>query len=761
VNKLPSTRILAMAPRGKRQRLSEDGASAVTAVADTDDVSHTATSKPAPSQQSRKQLFVRSLAPTVTTDDLTDFFSENYPIKYALVVLDKENKESKGFGFVTFADAEDAQRAKEELDGSMLQGKKIRIEAAEARRRDADGETPALSAGARIKAEREQAMKENQTPKLIIRNLPWTIKTPEQLKKLFLSYGKVHFTKLPKKPSGELRGFGFVSLRGKKNAEKAIEELNGKDIDGRQVAIDWAVDKDTWQDLQKKAEGEEMRDAAPEENGDDAEFSSGEEGGDSDEEEDDGDESEEEDPEDNEESGEEGGVSIEGGKPKEPEYTVFIRNLPFSADDDSLFHHFKQFGPVRYARVVLDHETERSKGTGFVRFYREGDMVDCLKGVPRVKLQRTTADRKDGSTATIAHSVLEDGDADPTGKYTMDGRVLQVSPAVDKNEAMRLTAEGAALRFNRDKEKRRLYLLSEGTIDTKSALYQKLAPSEITMRQESANQRRKQIETNPALHLSLTRLAVRNIPRSITSKDLKALARQAVVGFAADVKAGKRKKLSAEELARGGDTMAFAEKMRKQSGKGIVKQAKVVFETSAGSKIAEDTGAGRSRGYGFIEYYTHRSALMGLRWLNGHAVDYRIKDDKQKGKGKKPTKEEVLDKKKRLIVEFAIENVNVVARREDRESKAKEPHVHKATGADADELPVALGTRKRKRDEGSAAMAARSGARGKAKDRDGSADVEPQPLSDRKTGDARLKQKMQIIQKKRAMRRARKQGKKA
>ena len=85
-------------------------------------------------------------------------------------------------------------------------------------------------------------------------------------------------------------------------------------------------------------------------------------------------------------------------------------------------------------------------------------------------------------------------------------------------------------------------------------------------------------------------------------------------------------------------------------------------------------GAGRSRGYGFIEYYTHRSALMGLRWLNGHSIGYSVA---QQGKGvphgsKAAQLEAQQDKKKRLIVEFAIENAQVVHRRQDREEKARE-----------------------------------------------------------------------------------------
>ena len=766
-----------MAPRRKRQRLSEDGASAVTAVADAEEPSHAAAT-PSKPQQSRRQLFVRSLATSVTTEDLTEFFSENYPIKNAVVVLDKETKASKGYGFVTFADVEDAQRAQEELDGAELKGKKIKVEAAEARHRETDAAAPGTSAGAKAKAEREQAIKENQAPKLIVRNLPWSIKTPEQLGKLFLSYGKVHFTKLPKKPSGELRGFGFVALRAKKNAEKAMEELNGKDVDGRQIAVDWAVDRDAWQDLQKQLDAEEVRqkdggkaDSKDEDEDDeDEDASEGDESSvvsdDSEDEDMDSDEDEDDSNTDYDnvsDSDGEGGIELEDSKPKPPDYTVFIRNLPFTADDDSLFEHFKQFGPIAYARVVLDHETERPKGTGFVRFYKEEDMINCLKGVPSTKLQRVTADRRDGTQITIAHSVLENEDADPSGLYTMDGRVLQISRAVDKNEATRLTAEGQASRFNRDKDKRRLYLLSEGTIDTTSPLYQKLSPAERTMRQESATQRRKQIEKNPALHLSLTRLAIRNIPRTVTSKDLKALARQAIVGFAADVKAHKRAPLSKEELARGGDAMLNAEKARKRMGKGIVKQAKVVFETPTGTKIAAsevDAGAGRSRGYGFIEYYTHRSALMGLRWLNGHAVEYKTQETQPKSK--KAAKEDVQDKKKRLIVEFAIENANVVQRREDRETKAREP---KKAGEEEEEGEGESGRdrggKKRKRDGkedkgGKGGKKARKGGKDQG-DKEAEAEAEADPKREKQ--DAKAKMRAQIIQKKRQARRVRKQGK--
>lgn len=790
-----------MGPRRKRQRLSEDGAEAVTATADAEPApngtSAAATNK-TPSKEDhkhRRSLFVRSLAPTVTTEDLTEHFSESYPIKHATAVLDSTTKQCKGYGFVTFADAEDAQRAMEELNGSELKGKKIKIEVAEPRNRDVEVDTTGQlkstsSAAAKAKEEREKQRKEQAPPRLIVRNLPWSIKEPDQLSVLFRSYGKVKFVNLPKSHTGQLKGFGFVLLRGRKNAEKAMQSLNGKEIDGRTIAVDWAVDKDTWQELQKNEQDGEVQDKDHEKLADDSDEDSAaaseseQESSEADEDEDEGDdedgsEDESEEFDENEEyedisDSEVGGVDLEDElpKPSKPQYTLFIRNLPFSVTDETLKEHFTQFGPIRYARIVIDHETEKPRGTGFVCFVNEEDMIECLKGVPRVRLTQKTNEKKDGSSITVTHSVLEDPEADATGRYTMDGRILQITKAVDRNEAARLTAEGAESRFKRDKDKRRLYLLSEGTISAGTPLYEQLTPSERTMREASAKQRQKLIQSNPSLHLSLTRLSVRNIPRSITSKDLKQLARQAVVGFAEDVKAGKRARLSKEELVRGGEEMVVAEKIRKKQGKGIVKQAKIVYETPEGSKVSEATGAGRSRGYGFIEYYTHRNALMGLRKLNGHAVDYRVKGELPKGK--KAAKEAQEDRKKRLIVEFAIENANVVNRRSEREKQTRDQPKGKtdesATAASGRGKHQKDRLKKRKRDEDGPVQDGGSGNAGKRARRDGTKGgkgaASGDGTSEKKTGegkgkdkDEKVAQRSRIIQKKRIARRARKAGK--
>jgi nucleolar protein 4 len=662
-----------MVERIKRRRLSVDGT--FEASGSTGDTLQNVT-RPVEKKDQRRSLFVRSLPASVTTERLTEHFSQSYPVKHATVVTDPQTKVSKGYGFVTFADSEDAQNAAEELNNSVLDGRKIKVEVAEPRHREnlQDGEQKAPSSkAAELRAEREKRQRDAHPPKLIVRNLPWSIKEPEDLALLFRSYGKIKHADVPKRGPRVQAGFGFVVIRGRKNAEKAIAGVNGKEIDGRTLAVDWAVDKATWNNLQKGEENsgepaqevssqpvEKVHDITTEnEDAVDSEDSvRAEDFGGVDEDESMEDADSDAGPEPDHEEDTEDSHSEDGLEKGSDNTTIFVRNLPFTCTDDILREHFSNVGAVRYARVVFDHETERSKGTGFVCFFNEDDAKSCVKNAPKHQPSAATpiTDKKRRGEA-LTHSVLQNEASDPTGQYTLDGRVLQVSRALSKTEASKREAEGSTKRDIRDRDKRRLYLLSEGTIPRGSKLYEKLAPTEINIREASAKQRQKLIKSNPSLHLSLTRLSVRNISRSVSSKDLKALAREAVVGFAKDAKAGLRQPLSKEELGRGAEIMREAEKIRKQQGKGIVKQATIVFEGREGAKVPEKSGAGRSRGYGFIEYVSHRNALMGLRWLNGHAV--------------KPSGGEPGDKTKRLIVEFAIENAQVVTRRREREAKER------------------------------------------------------------------------------------------
>lgn len=47
---------------------------------------------------------------------------------------------------------------------------------------------------------------------------------------------------------------------------------------------------------------------------------------------------------------------------------LFVGSLPWAVDDQALEDLFKDFGSVASAKVIMDRETGRSKGFGFVEF---------------------------------------------------------------------------------------------------------------------------------------------------------------------------------------------------------------------------------------------------------------------------------------------------------------------------------------------------------------------------------------------------------
>jgi RNA recognition motif-containing protein len=68
--------------------------------------------------------------------------------------------------------------------------------------------------------------------------------TENELKELFEPFGQVTEVRLiMDKFSGKSKGFGFIEMPSKEEAEKAIEGLNGKDMKGRAISVNEAKPK--------------------------------------------------------------------------------------------------------------------------------------------------------------------------------------------------------------------------------------------------------------------------------------------------------------------------------------------------------------------------------------------------------------------------------------------------------------------------------------------------------------------------------------
>ncbi len=75
-----------------------------------------------------KKLFVGNLPWKIRWQDLKDIFNEYANVEYAKVILDRDTRRSKGFGFVTCESTEEAKKAKEVLDGAEVEGREIRVD---------------------------------------------------------------------------------------------------------------------------------------------------------------------------------------------------------------------------------------------------------------------------------------------------------------------------------------------------------------------------------------------------------------------------------------------------------------------------------------------------------------------------------------------------------------------------------------------------------------------------------------------------------
>lgn len=82
----------------------------------------------------QQNLFVGRIAFATTDDDLKAYFEQIGEVESAKIVKDRErDNRSKGFGFVTFVNQEDNQKAIDKLDGTELDGHTITVNLARPR----------------------------------------------------------------------------------------------------------------------------------------------------------------------------------------------------------------------------------------------------------------------------------------------------------------------------------------------------------------------------------------------------------------------------------------------------------------------------------------------------------------------------------------------------------------------------------------------------------------------------------------------------
>jgi RNA recognition motif-containing protein len=82
---------------------------------------------------------------------------------------------------------------------------------------------------------------------------------------------------------------------------------------------------------------------------------------------------------------------------------LFVAGLPFDVDDQELQQIFEEYGTVSSAKVILDKETRKSRGFGFVEMPDDAQAQTAIKGLHEATLEgrtltvRVAEDRKNSS----------------------------------------------------------------------------------------------------------------------------------------------------------------------------------------------------------------------------------------------------------------------------------------------------------------------------------------------------------------------------
>lgn len=534
--------------------------------------------------------------------------------------------------------------------------------------------------GYKIAAEQEKDDSRQQTSsvkahRLIIRNLPFSI-TSAKLDAQFGQFGKICEIVLPTKPNGQLKGFAFVQFEEKTAAEAAMAALNGEEIGGRAVAVDWAVGKSLYEQIVKSEQQQENGENDDEEDEEvDVEGDDEESGGA------DNDESEIVDVENDDEDTAGASTESEEGR------TVFVRNIAFETSEEALLQKFTaQFGPVEYCKLVVDPITKASRGTAFIRFVSaalaekavkasaglsQDDLAASSAASTTVNLDEGLEELKRKRTGRNFQSTIIDNDMcglDDSNGIVLDGRALLVVLAVNREEAGQLRLQKSADTHSSDR--RRLFLVQEALIRPASDAAKKFwSPADIAEREAFIKSRMKDLRINPNFVISNERLSLRHLPTALDEAQLREVMQTAVDGALQLIRGGKAAGLLSEEEGR---ENALKAKPR-------IVQVKIVRasekdKAAAGPK--DDVRIGRSKGYGFVQWSQPSHALAVLRYLTNWAPETwnkvapevfgrrRAAEKKKPAKGKKGAVASANTAPAVPIVEFAMDKMAVLNRKD-------------------------------------------------------------------------------------------------
>uniref|UniRef100_A0A7S0NAG1 Polyadenylate-binding protein n=1 Tax=Cryptomonas curvata TaxID=233186 RepID=A0A7S0NAG1_9CRYP len=152
-------------------------------------------------------IFIKNLDKSVDTRTLHDTFSQFGNILSCKVSMD-DQANSRGFGFVQFETAEEANEAIAKVNGMLLEDKRLYV-------------GPFLA-----RNERDSVTGERKYTNVYVKNVPDDV-TDEKFKEAFAKFGEVTSAVVMRKPDGTSKGFGFVNYKEADQAKAGVDALNG------------------------------------------------------------------------------------------------------------------------------------------------------------------------------------------------------------------------------------------------------------------------------------------------------------------------------------------------------------------------------------------------------------------------------------------------------------------------------------------------------------------------------------------------------
>uniref|UniRef100_H3DKL7 Polyadenylate-binding protein n=1 Tax=Tetraodon nigroviridis TaxID=99883 RepID=H3DKL7_TETNG len=163
-------------------------------------------------------IFIKNMDESIDNKALYDTFSAFGNILSCKVVCDERG--SKGYGFVHFETEEAANRAIETMNGMLLNDRKVFVGNFKSRK----------------EREEELGSKALKFTNVYIKNFGEDY-TDEKLKEVFSAFGRTLSVRVMKDERGRSRGFGFVNFAHHGDAQKAVDEMNGTELNGKVIYV--------------------------------------------------------------------------------------------------------------------------------------------------------------------------------------------------------------------------------------------------------------------------------------------------------------------------------------------------------------------------------------------------------------------------------------------------------------------------------------------------------------------------------------------